>query len=159
MARLLGNWSISDMTSYNSGTPFTAFIAGNLSNNVSGSAPFNSLRANATGEPVLPADFAQTPLLFFNPGAFTLPLSGAYGDAGRNTIPGPSALDFNLSVDRLVTFSREKGLSADFRVAANNIFNTVNFTGLATTVNSNTFGRVTGVGSMRSLTFSVRFRF
>lgn len=159
MARLLGNWSISDMTSYNSGTPFTAFIAGNLSNNVSGSAPFNSLRANATGEPVLPADFAQTPLLFFNPGAFTLPLSGAYGDVGRNTIPGPSALDFNLSVDRLVTFSREKGLSADFRVAANNIFNTVNFTGLATTVNSNTFGRVTGVGSMRSLTFSVRFRF
>ncbi len=159
MARILGNWSISDMTSYNSGTPFTAFIAGNLSNNVNGSAPFNSLRANATGEPVLPANFVQTPLLFFNPAAFALPPAGAYGNAGRNTIPGPPTIDFNMSLDRLVTLSREKGLSADFRVSANNIFNTVNFTGLATTVNSNTFGRVTGVDSMRSLTFSVRFRF
>jgi trimeric autotransporter adhesin len=159
LTRLFGNWAVSDNTSYSSGTPLTALLSGNLSNNVNGSAPFNSLRAEATGEPVSPNSFTKSTLAYFNTAAFTLPPAGVFGNAARNTIPGPPSIDFNTSLDRLIWISREKGLNADFRIAANNLFNTVNFSGLATTVNSSTFGRVTGAGSMRSLTFSVRLRF
>ncbi|MGH9468874.1 MAG: carboxypeptidase regulatory-like domain-containing protein [Terriglobia bacterium] len=159
LSKILGNWSVSDITSFSSGLPYTAFLSGNLSNNVNGAAPFNNLRANATGQPVLPSSFVQTPLLFFNPAAFTLPAPGEYGDAGRNTIPGPSNLNFTTSIDRLIFLSSDKSHSLDFRISASNIFNLVNFSGLATTVNGSGFGRVTGVNAMRSLNFSVRYRF
>jgi trimeric autotransporter adhesin len=159
LTRIFSNWAISDNTTFSSGTPLTALISGNVSNNVNGSAPFNSLRAEATGEPVLPGGFNRTTLDYFNTAAFTIPPSGVYGNAARNTIPGPPTINFNTSLDRLVWISREKGLNADFRIAASNLFNTVNFSGLSTTVNSSTFGRVTEAGSMRSLTFSLRLRF
>lgn len=159
LTKLFGNWSLSGNATINSGTPLTALLSGNLSNNVSGSAPFSSLRADSTGVPVLPTGFTRTPLEYFNTAAFTLPPAGEYGNAGRNTIPGPPEINFNASVDRQITISRERGLNADFRLSADNLFNTVNFTSLATTVNANTFGRVTGAGDMRSLSLSVRLRF
>lgn len=58
-----------------------------------------------------------------------------------------------------MTFSRERGLTGDFRIAANNLFNTPNFAGIGAVVNSSTYGRVTAVSAMRSITFSFRMRF
>lgn len=159
LAKVFEGWSLSDVTSFSSGTPSTAMLGGNLSNNVAGSAAFGGLRAEATGLPAMLSGSAQTTLEYFNTLAFALPPAGEYGDAGRNTIPGPPSLNFNVAVDRLITISREKGLSADFRVASSNTFNIVNFEGLATTVNSNLFGRVLGAGAMRTVTLSARFRF
>lgn len=159
LARVLDNWALSDITSYSSGNPFTAFVTGNLSNNAGNLAPFGGLRANATGLPVALPGSQQSTLEYFNTAAFTLPLVGEYGNAGRNTIPGIPSLDFNLSVDKTITVSREKGMTADFRVGSSNTFNIVNLGGLSTTVNGNNFGRITGAGSMRTVTFSLRFRF
>jgi len=159
LADILSRWSFSDMTSFSSGLPYTAFVAGNASNNVSGLAPFGGLRADATGLPVTLPSSQQSSLLYFNTAAFAVPAAGQFGNAGRNTIPGPPSIDFNMSLDRLITISREKNLTADFRLATSNTFNIVNFSGLSTTVNSNTFGRVTGVNSMRTMTLSLRFRF
>ena len=96
---------------------------------------------------------------FFNTAAFSLPAAGEYGDAGRDTIPGPGTVNFNMSLDKLVTFSRERGIRGDFRIESNNIFNTPQFTGLSTVVNGQGFGRVTSVGAMRSVIFSLRLRF
>ncbi|MDE3179910.1 MAG: hypothetical protein KGM47_09670, partial [Acidobacteriota bacterium] len=158
-AKILGGWSLSDVTSFSSGTPLTAMLAGNLSNNVAGSAAFGGLRAQATGLPVSLYGPAQTTLEYFNTLAFALPPAGIYGNAGRDTIPGPPSLNFNIALDKLITISREKGLSANFRIASSNTFNIVNYEGLATTVNSNSFGRVLGAGNMRTVTLSVRFRF
>jgi hypothetical protein len=64
-----------------------------------------------------------------------------------------------MSLDKLMTFSREKGIRGDFRISSNNIFNTPAFAGLATVVNGQGFGRVQNVGTMRTLTFSLRVRF
>ncbi len=158
LARVLGNWQISGITTLSSGTPYTARVLGNQSNN-SGTGAYSSQRADATGLPVsLPGD-EQTTLEFFNPAAFTLPANGEFGDAGRNTIPGPGTVNFNMSLSRFLTISQEKGIRGDFRVQANNIFNTPNFGGLATVVNAQDFGRITSVRSMRELTFSFRLRF
>jgi hypothetical protein len=157
LSRVLENWRISGNATLESGTPFNPTILGNLSNNVSGAAPFASLRPNATGQPV--SILNPTTLDYFNTAAFSLPAAGQYGNAGRDTIPGPPEYLFNMSLDKLVTLSREKGLMGDVRISASNIFNTPAFNGLSTVVNSSTFGRVTGVGEMRAIDLSLRLRF
>ena len=64
-----------------------------------------------------------------------------------------------MSLDRHLDISREKGARLDFRVEASNVFNTPSFSGLATVVNANDFGRVTSVRGMRTADVSLRFRF
>jgi len=157
-ARVLGNWQISGITTIQSGTPYTAQILGNLSNRA-GTAAISNLRADATGLPVVLPRAQRTALDFFDTAAFSPPAPGDYGEAGRDTIPGPGFVNFNMSLDKQVVFSREHGIQGDFRVTADNIFNTPKFTELATTVNGEGFGRVTSVGAMRSVIFSLRLRF
>jgi len=158
MARVFGNWQLSGVTTIESGTPYTAQILGNLSNRA-GTAAISNLRANATGLPVVLPRSDQTALEFFNTAAFSLPAAGEYGDAGRGTIPGPGMVNFNMSLDKMVTFSRERGIRGDFRISSNNIFNSPAFNGLSTVVNGQGFGRVTSVAAMRSVIFSLRLRF
>jgi len=47
----------------------------------------------------------------------------------------------------------------EFRAQMTNIFNTPQFTGIDSNVNSPTFGQVTSVGSMRKIQMQARFRF
>jgi carboxypeptidase family protein len=158
LARVLGDWQISGNAQLQSGTPFTARALGNLSNN-SGTGAYGSQRADSTGETVgLPAS-EQSTLRYFNTEAFNLPAPGQFGNAGRNTIPGPRIIDFNTSLGRFVTISRERGVRATFRVEANNIFNTPSYSGLATVVNATNFGRVTSVRAMRSVNITMRLNF
>ncbi len=158
MGKVFGNWQFSGVTTIQSGFSYTAQVLGNLSNRA-GTAAISNLRADATGLPVELSGSDRTAQAFFNTAAFSLPAPGDYGDAGRDTIPGPGTVNFNMSLDKLVTFSREHGIRGDFRVESNNIFNTPKFTGLSTVVNGQGFGRVTSVGAMRSIVFSLRLRF
>ena len=59
--------------------------------------------------------------------------------------------DLDLLLQRL----KEHNLPAE----AFNSFNTPHFSGLDTSVNSPTFGRITSVGSMRKANISLRYRF
>ena len=157
-ARIIGNWQISGVTTLRTGAPFTASVAGNQSNN-NGSGAFASERADATGLSFsLPRSERGTEG-WFNTAAFALPPSGQLGTAGRDTITGPGSVTFNMSLGRFFTFSREKNLRARFSIDANNIFNHPNYSGIATTVNAENFGWVTGVGGMRAVTLSLRFNF
>jgi hypothetical protein len=49
--------------------------------------------------------------------------------------------------------------SLEMRASINNVFNTVQYSGVGTTVNSQNFGQVTSVGQMRTFQFMARFRF
>ena len=155
--RVFGNWQISGVTTLNSGLPSTARVLGNVGS--AGTGAYFALRADATGLAVSLPSGQRTTLEYFNTAAFTLPPTGQLGDAGRDTITGPPTYNFNMSLDRQLVFSRERGMTGDFRIEANNVFNIPNFSALGTVVNASNFGRVTGVGSMRALTFSLRFRF
>ena len=136
----------------------TARVLGNQSAN-GGIGAYFSGRAEATGLPVtLPASDRST-LDYFNTSAFTLPPAGEFGNAGRNTIPGPGMINFNMSLMRMVTIAPEKGIRLNFRIEANNIFNHPNYTGIATTVDAINYGRVTSVGNMRTLSMTMRLMF
>jgi hypothetical protein len=156
--RIIGDWALSGITTLRTGSPFTAAVAGNQSNN-NGSGVFASERADATGQTVSLPGAERTTKDFLNTAAFTLPASGQLGTAGRDTITGPGSVSFNMSLARFFTFPREKNLRAQFRIDSNNIFNHPNWSSIASTVNSQNFGWVTGVSGMRAVTLSLRVNF
>ena len=96
--------------------------------------------------------------LWFNKGAFTAPTSSTgYGTASRNSIRGPGTVSVNMSLARTTSFGGTKSL--EVRGTAQNVFNTVQYSGINTTLNSATFGRVTSTAGARQLTVQARYRF
>jgi hypothetical protein len=153
LARAFGDWEWSGSFTIASGTPFTARVLGNFADVARGTN--GTLRADWNGEPIQLSD----PTLgeWFNTAAFTVPPTGQFGSAGRNTIIGPGTILFNMSLSK--TFPMKDMMGFEVRADANNIFNTPQFTGIDTVVNSPTFGRVISVGAMRTITLSMRYRF
>ena len=94
---------------------------------------------------------------WFNTAAFVAPATGEFGDARRNSIIGPGSVVFDMAFTKLIPLKESRTI--EFRAAASNIFNIPNYSSIDTTVNSPTFGRVTGVGAMRQFTITSRLRF
>jgi hypothetical protein len=152
-AEIFGNWQLNGNVTLASGTPFTARVLGNVQD-VAGGVN-GTLRANYNGQPISVGD--PTSELFFNTAAFSLPPSGTFGTAGRNTIIGPGTSVLNLGLTKNITFSQTRGLS--IQLLASNLLNTVQFASIDTIVNSPTFGQVTAVRPMRRIQLMTRFRF
>ena len=92
---------------------------------------------------------------WFNAAAFMAP--GSYGTASRYSIEGPGQVLVAMSLSRTVPFGETRSFEA--RLTANNVFNTVQYNGIDTQLDSATFGRVTGAAAMRQITFIGRYRF
>ena len=74
---------------------------------------------------------------YFNPDAFTLPLPGELGDAGRNTIPGPWSWSLNTAFGRYFTIGGEGSRKRiELRLETTNTLNHVNITNVNTVVGS-----------------------
>jgi hypothetical protein len=148
---LLANWQLSGGLTAETGTPLTARILGNTAA-LAQTGGVGSGRAEATG-----ADLSSASG-FFNLAAFTLPLAGQFGDAGRNTIPGPGLVSLNLALGRSFQFG-ESRRRLEFRLEANNALNHVNYTNVDTVVNATNYGLPVSTASMRTVAAIVRFRF
>lgn len=151
-AKLLKDWSLSGGITVRSGTPFTARVLGNRADS-GGSGVVGSGRAEATGESIHGGDGR-----FFNLSAFGLPPVGRYGNAGRNTVPGPTFAAINLSFGRSFRI-RESKRWIDLRVDSTNFTNHVSFTSLGTVVNNKSYGLPLAAAPMRTLTATLRVRF
>ncbi len=93
---------------------------------------------------------------WFNKNAFTTP-AATYGTASRYSIPGPGTVSVNASLSKTVRFSETR--TFEMRGTANNVFNTVQYSGVDSTLGSGTYGEVTSAAGMRQFTFNARFRF
>ncbi len=152
-SKVLNDWTWNVSFTAASGVHFTPRVLGSASdvnNGVNG-----TLRASATGQQVDIGD--RTTALFFNTAAFTLPMAGTFGNAGRNTIQGPGTLSFDSSIGKTISIKDAQQL--ELRVQASNVLNYPNFSGIDTVVNSPGFGRVSSVAQMRQLQLVARFRF
>lgn len=147
---LLKDWTFSGNISVRSGTPLTATVGGSRSQ-VGGIAVSNVVRASATGLPV------SVDGMLFNTAAFTQPLSGYWGNAGRNTIPGPVTFSLNGSVGRIFRFGERR--SADLQFQAQNLLNHVTITSWGTVLGSSNYGLAAAAAGMRKITANLRFRF
>jgi trimeric autotransporter adhesin len=151
-AKLLRSWNMNGNFTATTGTPLTAKVSGNLAN-TGGLAGGGSLRAEATGVPI------QGPGgTYFNTLAFTTPVAGQFGNAGRSTIPGLFRIAVNSSLNRSFRFA-ESRRTLTFSVNASNVLNHVTITSIGTTVNSTNYGLPTAASATRGITLNSRFSF
>jgi len=146
---LFKEWTIGSLITAASGMPLTPvdFAA------VARTGVTGSIRPDYTGAPL----YSPPAGLYLNPAAYAVPQSGQWGNAGRNTIIGPSQFGLNASLGRI--FQMNERFNLDFRVDATNALNHVTFPSWNTTVTSTQFGLPNPANSMRSVQTSVRLRF
>lgn len=149
---LLRDWNLNVNLQANSGRPLTARVLGAVAD-PGGSGATGSARADATGLPV------RSGSGYFNTAAFTVPPADRYGNAGRNTIPGPGSVVLNAGFGRSFQMGESAMRRLELRLEGQNILNHVNLTSYGTVVNAANYGQATAAGSMRSVQITARFRF
>lgn len=146
---LLKEWTFASDITAGSGLPLTpVYLAA-----VQGTGVTGSIRPNYTGAPL----YNAPPGLYLNPAAYSLPLPGQWGNAGRNTITGPSQFLLNASLGR--TFRLNDRFNLDLRFDSTNALNRVNFTAWNTTIGNPQFGLPSSANAMRSVETVARLRF
>ncbi|HJT89917.1 MAG TPA: hypothetical protein VJ732_18730, partial [Bryobacteraceae bacterium] len=118
-----------------------------------GTGAVGNLRPDYTGAPL----YSPPPGFYLNPAAYRTPPAGQWGNAGRNSITGPSQFSLDASLAR--TFRMSDRMSLDVRVDATNALNHVTFPSWNTVVNNAQFGLPNQANAMRSLRTNVRLRF
>jgi hypothetical protein len=146
LTKALKNWTLQAPVTWSTGTPRTATLNGDYS----GLGLVNGERADATGLPVSSGPG------FFNLAAFGLPTTGGYGNAGRDTIPGPDSFTMNANMSRTFTLKERKTL--EIQINSTNILNHPVPSTFGTVVGSNQFGVLSNVGGMRVISGTIRFR-
>jgi trimeric autotransporter adhesin len=154
--RVLSNWRLQNIVTWQTGTPVTAYLGGTASDNGTG-ASF-SLRPDQIATPDL-GICGGSPLAFFNTAAFATPAAGMYGDERRGAIEGPCKFNWNASLAKSFRFGPRERHHLDIRWEVQNLTNSPAFSGLSATLGSSSFGRVTSAGSMRTMDVMARFNF
>jgi hypothetical protein len=153
LAKIMDGYSLSGMFTFASGQYYTPQYIGYQTEAQSG----NVLRLRPDRVSGISTKGTGQLARFFNTSAFTLPAAGMYGTASQGSIEGPGTLSTNASLSRIVQLGGTNSFEA--RVTASNVFNTVQYSGISTTVNSANFGQVTSAASMRTLQVQARYRF
>jgi hypothetical protein len=147
--KLYKEWTLLTQITAGTGMPETpSYLAA-----VPGTGFTGTIRPSLTGAPI----YASGAGLHLNAAAYTAPLSGQWGTAGRDSITGPGQLSLDSSLERTFRAGAKWNLIA--RVDATNVLNHAVFTGWITTLNNTQFGLPASANAMRSLQTTVRLRF
>lgn len=146
---LFKEWTLGTQVTAGSGFPLTPVYPLAVRN----TAVSGPVRPNYTGASVS----AAPPGLFLNPLAYAPPAAGQWGNAGRNSITGPSQFLLNATLAR--TFRMSDRLNADLQINAQNALNHVTFPSWNTTLGNLQFGLPMTANSMRIVQTTLRVRF
>jgi hypothetical protein len=165
MSHVLEGFSVSGTFTFASGTPLTPTLQASVTD-----------VAHGTTGTERPDRVAGVPLMqgggklkeWFNPAAFTPATpdaaGNAFGNAARNSIPGPGTIENDMSLSKTMQMGETR--SFEIRATATNVFNTVQYAGVYTTLytgleaqQSSNFGQVSSAAQMRAFQFTARFRF
>jgi hypothetical protein len=156
---LFKEWTLSSTVQVGSGLPLTPIWFAPQG----GTGFTGSLRPMYTGAPLYDAPSGR----FLNPAAFIAPPSGVYGNAGRDSITGPSQFSLGASLAR--SFRISERVNTDLRIDAQNALNHVTYTSYNTQVTRSLinqannpdplFGLPTAANQMRSVRLNLRVRF
>jgi hypothetical protein len=159
-AHILEGFSVSGSFTFATGTPLTPAYQAGVADVTSGTA--GTQRPNYTGVSVTAG--AGSLKEWFNPAAFTQPPINTTtpscpncGNVSRNSVAGPGTVQNNMALSKTMQLGGTR--STEFRATANNVFNTVQYTGVDTNAASPSFGQVTSTAAMRTFQFTARFRF
>jgi hypothetical protein len=167
---IVGNWRLSPILSYVSGTPFTVTDAGTFLN-----APGNTQVADqlpGVSTVVGGRNYAGSGFQYLNPSAFrsvnaSTAAAPRFGTAGRNSVRGPGAFDLDASLKR--SFPIHESIALDLSAESFDVTNTPQFANPGTTgfnaatstpsVPQSGFGVITSSNVNRTLRFSARISF
>jgi hypothetical protein len=156
-SHILEGFSISGSFTFATGTPLTPSYQAAVNDVANGTA--GTQRPNYTGVSITAG--AGSLKEWFNPLAFKQPVASdtnyPYGNVSRNSIAGPGVIQNNMAISKTMQLGGTR--SMELRASANNVFNTVQYSGVDTNASSPTFGQVTSAGMMRAFQFTGRFRF
>ena len=141
-------WTVTSTLTVGTGSPLTPVYP----EAVPGTGFIGTIRPDYTGAPI----YTAQPGLFLNPAAFTAPVSGQWGNAGRDSITGPSQFTMIASLGRV--FRLTDKLNLEVRMDATNVLNHVVFGSYITQLNPQ-FGLPSSTNAMRSILTNVRLRF
>ena len=147
--RIMKDWTFVSVIVAGSGLPLTPIYGAATQ----GTSVTGSIRPDYTGASLYDAPAGR----FLNPAAVTAPRVGQWGNAGRNSITGPSQFNINASMAR--TFRFTERVNADFRMDATNVLNHVVYPNWNTVITSSQFVLPSSANPMRSLQATMRVRF
>ncbi len=128
--KILGGWQYSGITTFQTGTPFSAVMSSDNAGVANGLG--SSSRPDLVGNPN--ASFTQVPLenfgpAFFNAAAFAPAQGLTFGTAPRNLLRNPHRTNFDMSLFK--HFGVTEKVAFEFRAEAYNIFNHTQWGGIA----------------------------
>jgi len=156
---LLGGWTLTGIHTIQSGAPLTFLQGDDVALDGTFGDQHAQLKPGVTVDGIVLSHPSRDAMVnrFFNTDAF-VPTNevprGTYGNAGRGLISGPALNSTDLSV--LKDFLLREPFRIQFRTEAFNAFNQVNFTSVATRVNSTAFGRIRDAGDGRVIQFALK---
>ena len=113
----------------------------------------SSVRPSLTGQSV----YAAPPGYALNRFAYSAPLAGQWGNAGRDSITGPNQFTLNAVMNR--TFRLNPRFNLDAQIASQNAINHVTFASYINNINTTQFGLPTAPNAMRQTQAQLRLRF
>ena len=151
---MLRNWQTTGIVTIQDGTPENPFYFGlDLANSGTLNRP-NIVPGQSIS---LPRD-KRTPEHWFNTAAFSQPAPFTFGNAGRDIIPGPGNIVFDLALSR--RFQPREGHAIEFRGEFFNAFNHPNFGIPGDNPDFGPFfGRILTTGQPRRIQLALRYDF
>ncbi|MBI3940703.1 MAG: TonB-dependent receptor [Acidobacteria bacterium] len=162
--KLVGGWQINGIMTTASGIPLNVELGFNAARNAQvraiGFHQRPDLVAGRSNNPVLGG-----PDKYMDPGSFSVPVAGYYGNLGRNTLLGPSFVNFDLALVKNTSIRENK--QVEFRAEMFNLMNHANFGVPAHVIFNNfsgvplgSFGRITTtVTTARQIQFGLKISF
>jgi len=159
LSHVLRDWRVGGFTTARSGRPYSIYannikskldIRGNL---------ISDVYADCLGNGALSAGPTRTILHWFNTADYVLPSTARLGTCGRNTLFGPSLVQFDLNLTRSFNYFGE-GRSLELRWEMLNMSNNTHFGLPSQDVSSGTFGQISSLaGDPRVMQFALKFYF
>jgi hypothetical protein len=154
---LLRGWRTNGVWTFQSGRPFTVTLMPGVDNSNTGvpSIGYGVVdRPNVSGDPSV-SD--RGPDRWFHTNAFTMPVYGTFGNAGRNILTGPrfSSIDVSAIKDTIL----RESLTLQLRAEIFNLLDASNFGLPDGYFGSPTFGRLVSAGTPRRVQFGLKVLF
>jgi outer membrane receptor protein involved in Fe transport len=145
---ILGGWEFSNIYGFASGGPLTLIVGGaTLGNGL-------NTRPNLVGDPHVDD---PTVARWFDTTAFVAPAARVFGNAGVGVIEGPG--NHSLDTALLKNFHFSESRYVQLRWEMFNATNHVNLNDPGLTLNTATFGVITGAGPARQMQFALKIVF
>jgi Carboxypeptidase regulatory-like domain len=150
---ILANWSVSGITTVDSGLPYSPIV--NFDNANIGSAGRAVQFPNVIGKPNIND---PTPNLWFNTAAFGVPPAFTFGNAGRNFLRADGFNNWDFSIFKRWPFHERKHL--ELRGESFNLLNNTTFGYPGNQIQTPQFGKVNSTrNSGRSNQLALKFQF